>query len=343
MATVVEHHPMPGGGDGYSIEVFDALGNTIAVMTLPESHIEPLKQNEVFSARSLTTPDQGDFDLYHYTTPEALKEIIEKRQIWASLIFFLNDSEEWYLGMKLFEERLKLVNPQHPLCQHLLHAVESATEGEERGGFAPEKSLAMYVCSFSRDGDLLSQWRAYCPKGGFALGFPKSKLESLAKDQHFVFRPCLYETDDQIRIVDQTLKRIWADAPQACYPNQDQGLESKEYGQIINKSIWEIMRTAAILKHRGFREEQEWRLASTLEYTGESEQIEFHANESIIVPHRVIDLSDADLWNHVSIVVGPSPHKNESEKVVRDLLWSKRRVLTAKIRSSTIPYRRTYA
>jgi len=55
VATVVEHHPMPGGEDGYSLEVFNAVGDTIAVITVPESLIESLKEDEVFSVRSLAT------------------------------------------------------------------------------------------------------------------------------------------------------------------------------------------------------------------------------------------------------------------------------------------------
>jgi len=55
VATVVEHHPVPGGEDGYSLEIFNALGDTIAVITVPESSIESLTENEVFSVRSLAT------------------------------------------------------------------------------------------------------------------------------------------------------------------------------------------------------------------------------------------------------------------------------------------------
>lgn len=55
VATVAEHHPAADGEDGYSLEVFNALGDTIAVITVPESHIESLRKDEVFSVRSLAT------------------------------------------------------------------------------------------------------------------------------------------------------------------------------------------------------------------------------------------------------------------------------------------------
>ena len=55
IATVVDRHPSPepGGEEGYSLEVFNALGETIVVTVVPASAIEPLRQDQVFSVRSL--------------------------------------------------------------------------------------------------------------------------------------------------------------------------------------------------------------------------------------------------------------------------------------------------
>ena len=53
IATVVEHHPVSEGEDGYSLEIFNALGDTISVITVAESAIEPITKDEIFSVRSL--------------------------------------------------------------------------------------------------------------------------------------------------------------------------------------------------------------------------------------------------------------------------------------------------
>lgn len=53
VATIVEHHPVSGGEDGYSLEVFNAVGETIAVLVVSESQIEPLMNNEVLHTRVL--------------------------------------------------------------------------------------------------------------------------------------------------------------------------------------------------------------------------------------------------------------------------------------------------
>ncbi len=53
VATIVEYHPVKNGEDGYSLEVFNAVGETIAVVTVAESQIESLMSNEVLHVRSL--------------------------------------------------------------------------------------------------------------------------------------------------------------------------------------------------------------------------------------------------------------------------------------------------
>ena len=51
VATIVEYHPVPNDEDGYSLEVFNAVGDTIAVITVGESQIEALMSNEVLHVR----------------------------------------------------------------------------------------------------------------------------------------------------------------------------------------------------------------------------------------------------------------------------------------------------
>jgi hypothetical protein len=53
VATIVEHHPVSDGDDGYSLEIFNALGDTISVIAVAESAIEPITKDEIFSVRSL--------------------------------------------------------------------------------------------------------------------------------------------------------------------------------------------------------------------------------------------------------------------------------------------------
>lgn len=54
VATVVEQHTgLPGQEPGYTLEVFNALGETVDVVTIRESQIEELRSDELLAVRPL--------------------------------------------------------------------------------------------------------------------------------------------------------------------------------------------------------------------------------------------------------------------------------------------------
>jgi hypothetical protein len=53
IVKLVDHHVAPDGTEGYSIEVFNAVGDTIAVTSVPASALEALRDDEVLCARTL--------------------------------------------------------------------------------------------------------------------------------------------------------------------------------------------------------------------------------------------------------------------------------------------------
>ena len=53
LVKLIDHHVALDGEEGYSIEVLNALGETIAVTTLPASALEALREDEVLSVRPL--------------------------------------------------------------------------------------------------------------------------------------------------------------------------------------------------------------------------------------------------------------------------------------------------
>jgi len=54
VATIVDTHPGEQNQEqGYSLEVFNAIGETIAVVTVRESQIEPLASDEILHIRRL--------------------------------------------------------------------------------------------------------------------------------------------------------------------------------------------------------------------------------------------------------------------------------------------------
>lgn len=53
LATVVDHHPARDGEAGYSIEIFNAVGDTVVVTVVSESFLQELTPDEILHVRSL--------------------------------------------------------------------------------------------------------------------------------------------------------------------------------------------------------------------------------------------------------------------------------------------------
>jgi Domain of unknown function (DUF4926) len=63
VVVVVEHLPgttASGGEDGYALEVFNAIGETIAVVMVPASSVKPLTENEILQTRVLSSTSSGE-------------------------------------------------------------------------------------------------------------------------------------------------------------------------------------------------------------------------------------------------------------------------------------------
>ena len=54
IATFIDTVPHPQGGEeGYVLEVFNALGESISTVIVPKSAVAPLRSDEILSVRSL--------------------------------------------------------------------------------------------------------------------------------------------------------------------------------------------------------------------------------------------------------------------------------------------------
>ena len=58
IATFIDTVPGPDGiKEGYILEVFNVLGESIDVVTVPKSAVAPLRPNEIPQARTLAEPN----------------------------------------------------------------------------------------------------------------------------------------------------------------------------------------------------------------------------------------------------------------------------------------------
>lgn len=186
--------------------------------------------------------------LFHYCSNETLWSIVMSNSLWLSSIYALNDHMELKWGRGLAERLLKRHNRELPM--ELRIAVVST--------FAQADAQVLpLLFSLSRNGDLLSQWRAYASDGqGVALEFDAERLHSVMPVS---MKDVLYNFRDQVRVVYRSLLAFasWS-------LRGDAGL----------KAVLEVLPYFAVdllsLKHPGFFEEQEVRMIHLLSQEGES-------------------------------------------------------------------------
>lgn len=98
--------------------------------------------------------------IYHYCGKEVFERIIETKVIWLSDITKMNDEGEYKSGFQIIHDILKIYSDVD----------EQVTK--EMSPSNINKTFKVLASCFSRDGDVLSQWRAYADDGhGFSVGF----------------------------------------------------------------------------------------------------------------------------------------------------------------------------
>ena len=271
--------------------------------------------------------------VYHYTNAGGFKGIIESQEIWATSIYYLNDWTEFDHGKNAFIEGAKA----------LLKSKGVEEAAREMLLVLSNSHPQMFVCSFSgaKDGDDLSQWRAYCPKGGYAIGFPITELLKHAHALNLHLYKCNYGSPSS----EGTVKRfadIVGKVMLLC--GGVNGFRSQfPFG---NPLMDMLLTFIAQYKHDAFSAEEEHRLVSPPRYDGD---IRFRMSDSLSIPYVAFSLNNNKLWEHAEIVLSPCSgdsreRRLESAKMFLISELRKKNLPTdcvQNVRISKIPYRST--
>ena len=217
------------------------------------------------------------------------------------------------------------------------------------------------MTSFSEQGNLLSQWRAYSGEtGGYSIGFTRPYLELVGI--HFIesrndsfyndlypLASCRYCDKPEEESLKVEIKKIVdsyvAEADQSNWqtvPDTMEGFKEglKILGSLAKKHFFPSGKRRAITKNQSFREEAEWRLIFQLERVGAiNSEPEFRPGRSMPTPFFKVELTWENQPLEISeVIVGPCPHPLEAVNSIQRLL-RKEGVANAVVRHSKIPYR----
>lgn len=279
---------------------------------------------------------QGDTPdvLYHYTDVAGLIGICSARSLWATNLRFMNDARELAHSRKLMIDVLGEAKTQARLPAQLevIQEIERMILSRQVG--YPD----FYSVSFSADGDLLSQWRAYGSSGGgYAIGFETAGLvrppSPHPQPRRFLHR-VIYEKETQLR----TLRRT-ADAMLALFASVDPSADLAESRARVFSSLGELVGFTTGFKDPSFAEEKEWRAVYVIPH-GEFEEVRFRPGNGVAVPYinLTMGVDEEGRLPIIEVVQGP---RVDSDTGVRslELLLASNGYPDAAITASSIPLR----
>lgn len=267
--------------------------------------------------------------LYHYTSTEAFRCIIEYKKLWATDAFYMNDQKEILHAIELFLKACRAIAAQ--LKGRELDFLQSLMrEMSFQGNDQPH----IFTVSFSGNRDQLSQWRAYTRNGGYAISMNSTALSHIANTQGYRLARCVYREEEKKEIVEEFL-------------NAKMRESAKEQPDVLAMtSANDFLLIAAMMKHEGFSEENEWRLISN-DSRMVTKNIRYRSASKYLIPYLEIQIDTKAIpqKNHHrdyigvdEVLVGPAPEPELSWRSCVQLLID-RNIYFEQITPSATPYR----
>lgn len=252
---------------------------------------------------------------YHYTSDAGFLGMVKYQQLWFTDIRFLNDSEEYEYGLSVLDE--------------VLNQYDEAVTGYSPRALA--KDILIYTLSLSTKSDLLSQWRGYCPDGGYCLALDGQQLNEMVERDRLLVGPCIYDRDAQIKF----LQDAFPYSPEAIIKMREVKAPSVWMRKEMPQALVYCMSRLPFIKHPSFAEEAEWRAVKTMQMPSADKpdpaqslhivkSLEFRVGRNSLIPYHQVPLLEtvqpagADptaptqgLKLH-EVIVSPRPHQELS-------------------------------
>lgn len=292
--------------------------------------------------------------LYHYTTQKGLLGIIKNREVWATDIFYLNDTMERKYAVDL---TLDMIKWRQKLCSDNPPKFFASTKEPEKKSITPSfpyrysedwiehnmlddlcyliqrsKAFHIFVFSLSKKGNLLSQWRGYCPHGGYSIGFNTSAFGKLMEKKGLRFVKCIYERNDQ----EEMIKNIIGNYVNDIRSKSDELSDSETMRtKLTVEHLVSFLAIAPELKSDSFKEEKEWRIVTVP--LRETNFIKFREGKSTIIPYVKISIDDSGNMPIEEVIISPISHEQLSKNAVK-LLLSSNEIESCSVKVSGISY-----
>ncbi len=283
-----------------------------------------------------TGKDRRPQCLYHYTSIDGLMGISKLRKIWASNIKYLNDKDEFVHTLNLLEKKCKKKfkgRSKDKLTKTFYDIFKGSDLVED---------FDIYTFSLTEEGDLLSQWRGYCPNYGFSIGFDFSKLNRLIKKNNLencFLLPCFYKNQSKEYFIDLIIDEAFESISESIKLSDKTSNKENFFRDVLKTYSKKVIIVSSIFKSDSFFEESEWRLFHFRRSKDNIKDIKYRNGRSLIIPYLELEIEDKYKSTPLKeVIIGPSPHLEPSKKSANMLLKSNN--FECKVSESKIPFRK---
>ncbi len=274
--------------------------------------------------------------LYHYTNYPALMGIVERGEMWATNVAYLNDSTELTFAQDPLHAA---VERAYKTAKYPVTLIEDCDDLVNKIG---KQDAGLYVACFSEDGDLLSQWQGYTSVGtGLSIGFETHNLAVAAMEAGFVLSKCLYDKDEIAATCSAAIEEL-LDLAMELGPVIDEKLYPPDsYETALAGYKHEIALLAASIKNPAFRAEREWRLFGPVR-SGSTSDVRFRSGKFSLIPYVAIPLraKDSARVDLASVRLGPTVHGGLATKALAAFL-ARGLSNEPELQRSAVPFRET--
>ncbi len=267
--------------------------------------------------------------LFHYTSTDGFKGIIEKNELWATSAYFLNDSKEIFYGCQVVKESLDDWIARNPRPELSL-SLGLARQLQEAFGdtFLNMKVVRpIFISCFCEDDNLLSQWRAYGKSGGYSLGFQVPAADPIwglgVKPEPTaltaVWAKVEYRKNEQLnncRAILDALLPVFDDSATTNAIAEIGPHPLCGYEVIFRRMIDLLLEEAVSFKSEAFTSENEWRVVIRQRERLKQGQddgsnivrpYQFRSREGMLIPYiRLIPSKDGGKLPIASVRSGPT-------------------------------------
>lgn len=271
--------------------------------------------------------------LYHYTTAEGVRGIVENREFAATKSDFLNDKLEFQYAVEVMEHLTEtyIVNPS--LRERFFSGLQAeidrlgiitpacAAEGE-----CVEDGLSFYVVAFSKLQNNALLWAEFTDFKGYCLEFDYEKLVEGFRNRVFLHGTVIYDEEEQTNGLLESLL--------SCIRSlQEEGMTDlggffEEESEISDASLQKLIEEMAVVvsvyamffKKNFFAGEEEYRFVfPPFLYDAAQQKPKFRLLDQIFLPYIMVEYEGKREGVPLeSVMVGA---KNNSDIAVRGMRY----------------------